>query len=53
MKYPERVEIVKYVAGEKEGNDAIAAEIKAKHGRVDTVIANAGEVPALSLHLVI
>ncbi|KAF8176061.1 NAD(P)-binding protein [Pholiota molesta] len=41
-KYPGRVEVVKYVAGDKEGNDAIAAEIKAKHGRVDTVIANAG-----------
>ncbi|KAF8176062.1 NAD(P)-binding protein [Pholiota molesta] len=41
-KYPGRVEIVKYVAGDKEGNDAIATEIKAKHGRVDTVIANAG-----------
>jgi hypothetical protein len=45
-KYPGRVEVVKYVAGDKEGNDAIAAEIKAKHGRVDTVIANAGEVPS-------
>ncbi|KAF8172899.1 NAD(P)-binding protein [Pholiota molesta] len=41
-KYPGRVEIVKYVAGDKAGNEAIAAEIKAKHGRVDTVIANAG-----------
>ncbi|KAF8188722.1 NAD(P)-binding protein [Pholiota molesta] len=41
-KYPGRVAVVKYVAGDKEGNDAIAAEIKAKHGRVDTVIANAG-----------
>jgi NAD(P)-dependent dehydrogenase (short-subunit alcohol dehydrogenase family) len=46
-KYPGRVEIVKYVAGDKEGNDAVAAEIKAKHGRVDTVIANAGEVQHL------
>ncbi|KAF8172738.1 NAD(P)-binding protein [Pholiota molesta] len=41
-RYPGRVEIVKYVAGDKEGNDAVAAQIKAKHGRVDTVIANAG-----------
>ncbi|KAF8172895.1 NAD(P)-binding protein [Pholiota molesta] len=41
-KYPGRVEIVKYVAGDKVGNDAVAAQIKAKHGRVDTVIANAG-----------
>jgi NAD(P)-dependent dehydrogenase (short-subunit alcohol dehydrogenase family) len=46
-KYPGRVEIVKYVAGDKVGNDAIAAQIKAKHGRVDTVIANAGAVPCL------
>jgi NAD(P)-dependent dehydrogenase (short-subunit alcohol dehydrogenase family) len=47
-KYPGRVEIVKYVAGDKEGNDAIAMEIKAMHSRVDTVIANAGEeVPIL------
>ncbi|KAF8171706.1 NAD(P)-binding protein [Pholiota molesta] len=40
-KYPGRIEIVKYVAGDKEGNEAIATEIKAKYGRVDTVIANA------------
>jgi hypothetical protein len=51
-KYPGRVEIVKYVAGDKEGNDAIATEIKAKHGRVDTVIANAGEIPR-SIRLII
>ncbi|KAF8189067.1 hypothetical protein BJ912DRAFT_1106266, partial [Pholiota molesta] len=43
--YPGRVEIVKYVAGDKEGNDAIAKEIGIKHGRVDTVIANAGAIP--------
>jgi short-subunit dehydrogenase involved in D-alanine esterification of teichoic acids len=49
-KYPGRIEIVKYVAGDKEGNEAIATEIKAKYGRVDTVIANAGEVQ-LSLRL--
>jgi hypothetical protein len=42
--YPGRVEIVKYVAGDKEGNDAIAKEICTKHGRVDTVIANAGAI---------
>jgi NAD(P)-dependent dehydrogenase (short-subunit alcohol dehydrogenase family) len=51
-KYLGRVEVVKYVAGDKEGNDAVAAEIKAKHGRVDTVIANAGEVP-LSLRFMV
>lgn len=43
-KYPGRVEIVKYVAGDKEGNDAIAKQIAAKHGRLDTVIANAGAI---------
>ncbi|KAF8172475.1 hypothetical protein BJ912DRAFT_859991, partial [Pholiota molesta] len=44
--YPGRVEIVKYVAGDKEGNDVIAKEIGTKHGRVDTVIKNAGAIPA-------
>jgi hypothetical protein len=34
---------VKYVAGDKEGNDAIAKEIGQKYGRIDTVIASAGE----------
>jgi NAD(P)-dependent dehydrogenase (short-subunit alcohol dehydrogenase family) len=48
-KYPGRVEIVKYVAGDKAGNEAIATQIKAKHGRVDTVIANAGAVPLVYL----
>lgn len=47
-KYPKRIEVVKYVAGDKEGNDAIAKEIKEKYGRVDTVIANAGK----SKHLI-
>ncbi|KAF8184716.1 hypothetical protein BJ912DRAFT_927719 [Pholiota molesta] len=41
-KYARRNEIVRYVAGDKEGNDAIAKEIKGKYGRVDTIIANAG-----------
>jgi NAD(P)-dependent dehydrogenase (short-subunit alcohol dehydrogenase family) len=40
--YPGRIEVVKYVAGDEEGNNAIAALIKEKYGRVDTVIANAG-----------
>jgi hypothetical protein len=44
-KYPRRIEIVKYFAGDKEGNDAIAKEIKGKYGRVDTIIANDGESP--------
>ncbi|KAF8170562.1 hypothetical protein BJ912DRAFT_933226 [Pholiota molesta] len=41
-KYPGRIEIVKYVAGDKEGNEAIAKEIRRKYGRIDTVIASAG-----------
>ncbi|KAF9473667.1 NAD(P)-binding protein [Pholiota conissans] len=41
-KYPGRIECITYVAGDKEGNDAMARAIKAKYGRVDTVIANAG-----------
>ncbi|KAF8193052.1 NAD(P)-binding protein [Pholiota molesta] len=40
-KYPGRVHVVKYVAGDKEGNDALAKQIAAEHGRLDTVIANA------------
>ncbi|KAF8193054.1 hypothetical protein BJ912DRAFT_1057775 [Pholiota molesta] len=41
-KYPRRIKIVKYFAGDKEGNDAIAKEMKGKYGRVHTTIANAG-----------
>ncbi|KAF9471366.1 NAD(P)-binding protein [Pholiota conissans] len=41
-RYPGRVEIVKYIAGDAETNNAIAKTIKEAHGRVDTVIANAG-----------
>jgi NADP-dependent 3-hydroxy acid dehydrogenase YdfG len=41
-KYPGRVEIVKYVAGDKEDTTALAKKLGEKHGRVDTVIANAG-----------
>ncbi|KAF9475362.1 NAD(P)-binding protein [Pholiota conissans] len=40
--HPGRIVIVKYISGEKEGNDTIAKEIGDKHGRVDTLIANAG-----------
>ncbi|KAF9482909.1 NAD(P)-binding protein [Pholiota conissans] len=40
-RYPGRVVPVKYIAADKEGNEALAKEISAKHGRVDTVIANA------------
>ncbi|KAF9474953.1 NAD(P)-binding protein [Pholiota conissans] len=41
-KYPGRIEPVKYIAGDKEGNEELAKEIGKKHGHVDTVIANAG-----------
>jgi NAD(P)-dependent dehydrogenase (short-subunit alcohol dehydrogenase family) len=41
-KYPGRVEIVKSVSGDQEGNELLAKEIGAKYGRVDTIIANAG-----------
>ncbi|KAF8196073.1 NAD(P)-binding protein [Pholiota molesta] len=41
-KYPGRIEIVKYLAGDKETNEALAKQIGAKYGRIDTVIANAG-----------
>ncbi|KAF9477682.1 NAD(P)-binding protein [Pholiota conissans] len=40
-KYPGRVIIVKCVSGDKEINEALAKEIFARHGRVDTVISNA------------
>ncbi|KAF8184733.1 NAD(P)-binding protein [Pholiota molesta] len=36
-KYPGRVHV--------EGNDALAKQIAAEHGRLDTVIANAGAIP--------
>jgi hypothetical protein len=36
---------VKYVSGDKEGNNAIAKSIREKYGRVDTVIASAGAFP--------
>jgi NAD(P)-dependent dehydrogenase (short-subunit alcohol dehydrogenase family) len=41
-KHPGRVEVVKYVSGDKEGNELLAKEIGSKYGRVDTIIANAG-----------
>ena len=42
QKYTGRIGIVKYVSADAEGNAQLAKEIQAKHGRVDTVIANAG-----------
>ncbi|KAF9470557.1 NAD(P)-binding protein [Pholiota conissans] len=41
-KYPGRAELVKYIAGDKAGNEALAKEIGHKHGHIDTLIANAG-----------
>lgn len=41
-KYPGRIEIVECVAADAAGNAQLAKVIKEKHGRVDTVIANAG-----------
>lgn len=35
--------MVKYIAADVEGNRAIAQEIRERHGRVDTVIANSGK----------
>ncbi|PPQ80882.1 hypothetical protein CVT25_001891 [Psilocybe cyanescens] len=40
-KYPGRIAVVKCVSGDEAGNAAVAKEIEERHGRVDTVIANA------------
>jgi len=40
--HPGRLEIVKCVSGDEEGNRLFAKRIKEQHGRVDVVIANAG-----------
>ncbi|KAF8901121.1 hypothetical protein CPB85DRAFT_1256457 [Mucidula mucida] len=40
-KYPGKIHALKYVAGDAANNQALAEEIKAKFGHVDTVIANA------------
>ena len=45
QKYPGRIAIVKCVSADVEGNAALAKEIEERHGRVDTVIANAGMYP--------
>ena len=42
QKYAGRIAIVQYVSAAIEGNAQLAKEIHARHGRVDTVIANAG-----------
>jgi hypothetical protein len=48
-KYPGRIQIVKYVSGDKDGNEAIATEIGAKYGRIDTAIVTAGALPVAVL----
>ena len=52
--YPGRIAIVKFVSADAKGNAQLAKIIKEKHGRVDTVIANAGasDAPALSHSIV-
>ena len=41
--HPDKVHIVKLVSADVEGNQAVAKEIHDKYGRVDVVIANAGQ----------
>ncbi len=48
-KYAGRIAVVKCVSADAEGNAELAKLIKEKHGRVDTVIANAGASVVLSL----
>ena len=49
-KYPGRIALVKCVSADVEGNAALAKEIEKRHGRLDTVIANAGMF--LTLHTI-
>lgn len=42
IKYPERIALVKCVSADVKGNTTLAREIEKRHGRLDTVIANAG-----------
>lgn len=44
-KYPGKLAIVKLISGDVEGNTIVAKEIELRHGRVDTVVANAGKLP--------
>ncbi|KJA16559.1 hypothetical protein HYPSUDRAFT_47274 [Hypholoma sublateritium FD-334 SS-4] len=44
VKYPDRMSVVKCVSADVEGNTALAREIEKRHGRLDTVIANAGTI---------
>ncbi|KAF8970822.1 hypothetical protein BDZ97DRAFT_1788873 [Flammula alnicola] len=41
-KFPGKIEIVKFVSGDVEGNQAVAKQINEKYGHVDVVVANAG-----------
>ncbi|KJA22291.1 hypothetical protein HYPSUDRAFT_41169 [Hypholoma sublateritium FD-334 SS-4] len=56
-KYPNRISVVKCVSADVEGNTALAREIEKRHGRLDTVIANAaicdttGDVSNISVPL--
>ncbi len=43
VKYPTRIAVVKCVSADVEGNTALGSEIEKRHGRLDTVIANAGQ----------
>ena len=43
LKYPNRIAVVKCVSADVEGNTALGSDIEKRHGRLDTVIANAGE----------
>lgn len=40
--YPDKVHILKIVSADEDGNKAAVSEIKAKSGRLDVVVANAG-----------
>ncbi|KAF8967253.1 hypothetical protein BDZ97DRAFT_1804090 [Flammula alnicola] len=41
-KYPGKIEVVKFVAGDAAGNQTLVKEIKEKYGHVDVVLANVG-----------
>ena len=41
-KYSGRIALVKCVSADVEGNTTLSKEIERRHGRLDTVVANAG-----------
>ncbi len=51
IRYPTRIAVVKCVSADVEGNTALGKEIEKRHGRVDTVIANAGQSLTCSNHV--